>query len=182
MIVNWVDVFDERQKLGLAVFSDHTTAYTHGPDQPLGLVMGWGWEGGFWWGKCPLRGTQQVSYAVLPHGGAWDEVRLSRESCCWNEPLLAQLMDVPRLMFRLFDAEGDATERAVSLDFRRQEAESRLPSARIGAPFSVAALSAYIAASARATTLAMVSPAFQAASPIDAFTDTFTTPEGVWIL
>ena len=147
MIVNWVDVFDERQKLGLAVFSDHTTAYTHGPDHPLGLVMGWGWEGGFWWGKCPLRGTQQIGYAVLPHGGAWDEARLSRESCCWNEPLLAQgmdgqpstgagqsrsairvggegyelsalSMDGPRLMFRLFNAEGDAAERTVSMDFR----------------------------------------------------------------
>jgi len=146
ILVNWVDVFDERQQLGLAVFSDHTTAYTHGPDHPLALVLGWGWEGGFWWGKCPLRGTQQMSYAVLPHRGAWDVARVSREACCWNEPLLAQLMDGkpsdneeasrsilsvgaeglevssmvidgPHLIFRLFNAEGDAAERTVSLGF-----------------------------------------------------------------
>ena len=93
IILHWVDVVDEQQKLGLAILSDHTTAYTHGPDHPPALVMGWGWEGGFWWGKCPLRGTQQVSYALIPHTGAWDEARISRESCCWNEPLLAQIVD-----------------------------------------------------------------------------------------
>ena len=67
IVLHWVDVFDEQQRLGLAVFSDHTSGYTHGPDHPLALVMGWGWEGGFWWGKCPLSGTQQVSYALVPH-------------------------------------------------------------------------------------------------------------------
>ena len=93
IILHWVDIVDEQQKLGLAMLTDHTTAYTHGPDHPPALVMGWGWEGGFWWGKCPLRGTQQVSYALIPHTGAWDEARISRESCCWNEPLLAQIVD-----------------------------------------------------------------------------------------
>ncbi len=146
IILHWVDVADPRQKLGLAVFSDHTTAYTHGPDHPLSLVMGWGWEGGFWWGKCPLRGTQQVSYAVIPHTGAWDEAQISRENCCWNEPLLAQIVDgqpgstahtrslvsvsgggveIPTLLLqgrhllvRLFNGEGDAAERKVSLGVR----------------------------------------------------------------
>lgn len=146
IILHWVDVVDPQQKLGLAVFSDHTTAYTHGPDHPLALVMGWGWEGGFWWGKCPLRGTQQVSYAVVPHTGAWDEARISRDNCCWNEPLMAQIVDgqpdktahtrslvsvsgggveIPALLFqgrnllvRLFNGEGDAAERTVSLDVR----------------------------------------------------------------
>ena len=46
IVLHWVDVVDEQQKLGLAVLSDHTTAYTHGPEHPLALVMGWGWEGG----------------------------------------------------------------------------------------------------------------------------------------
>ena len=73
LVVNWVDVVDESEKTGLGLFSDHTTAYSHGPDHPLALVMAWGWEGGFWWGKCPLKGVQQASYAVIPHGGLWDE-------------------------------------------------------------------------------------------------------------
>ena len=146
IILHWVDIFDEQQKLGMAVLSDHTTAYTHGPDHPPALVMGWGWEGGFWWGKCPLRGTQQVSYALIPHTGAWDEARISRESGCWNEPLLPQIVDgqpdntahsrslvsvsgagieIPTLLFqgrnlsvRLFNGEGDATERTISLGVR----------------------------------------------------------------
>lgn len=150
MIVHWVDVADERQNLGLAVFSDHTTAYTHGPDHPLALVMGWGWEGGFWWGKCPLRGTQEVGYALVPHTGKWDEAGISRENGAWNDPLVAQIVDgdpapagaqslvsvagsgieIPTLLFegknmlvRLFNAEGDAAERAVSLGVKPRRAE-----------------------------------------------------------
>ncbi len=96
LVVHWVDVVDEEQKAGLAVFSDHVTAYTHGPDHPLALVMGWGWEGGFWWGKCPLRGTQQIGYALVPHTGLWDEARISAENGNWNEPLTAQIMDGDR--------------------------------------------------------------------------------------
>jgi alpha-mannosidase len=146
IILHWVDVVDEQQKLGLAILSDHTTAYTHGPDHPPALVMGWGWEGGFWWGKCPLRGTQQVGYSVIPHTGAWDQAQISRESCCWHEPLLPQIVDgqlanaavsrslvsvsgsgieIPtllvqgrNLLVRLFNGEGDAAERTVSLDAR----------------------------------------------------------------
>lgn len=92
IITNWVDVFDEGEKYGLTVFSDHTTAYTHGPEFPLSLVMAWGWEGGFWWGKRPLNGVQQVSYALMPHKGAWDEAGVSRENAAICEPLMARLM------------------------------------------------------------------------------------------
>ncbi len=151
IILHWVDVADERQKLGLAVLSDHTTAYTHGPDHPLALVMGWGWEGGFWWAKCPLRGTQQIRYALVPHGGGWDQAEISRESSCWNEPLVAQFVDgdlektsksrslvsisgggieIPAMMFqgrtmvvRLFNAEGDESERVLSLDVQPSRVE-----------------------------------------------------------
>ena len=151
IILHWVDVVDEQQKLGLAMFSNHTTAYTHGPDYPLALVMGWGWEGGFWWGKCPLRGTQQVNYALVPHAGMWDQARISQESGCWNEPLIAQIVDgdpgnaphtrslvrvggegieIPTIMFqgrsmlvRLFNAEGDEAERTVSLAVRPSRVE-----------------------------------------------------------
>lgn len=146
LVLHWVDVMDENKNAGLTVFSDHTTAYTHGPDHPLALVMGWGWEGGFWWGKCPLRGTQQAGYAVVPHTGKWDQAAISRESCAWNEPLLAQMVDgdpgtapIARslvsvsgggiefptafcqgrnLFVRLFNAEGDAGPRTVGFDVR----------------------------------------------------------------
>jgi len=140
IVLHWVDVVDEAAKVGLAVFSDHTTGYTHGPQHPLALVLGWGWEGGFWWGKCPLKGVQQMSYAVVPHSGLWDDAGISQWNNRWNEPLLTQLMEtrtktasashvrvsgngieVPtmlvqgsNLLVRLFNAEGDSRERTVS--------------------------------------------------------------------
>jgi alpha-mannosidase len=146
IIVNWVDLVDEQEQNGLAVFSDHTTAYTHGPEHPLALVLGWGGEGGFWWGKCPLRGIQQINYGVIPHAGTWDRARLSEESSRWNESLIPALMngdppagantrslvsvsgggiEVPTILvdgkytlIRLFNAEGDDRERVVSLHGR----------------------------------------------------------------
>ena len=94
-MTNWVDVFDEQEKYGLTVFSDHTTAYTHGPDFPLSLVLAWGWEGGFWWGKRPLNGVQQVNYAVMPHKGAWDEAGFRRKTPSFCEPLMSRLLPGP---------------------------------------------------------------------------------------
>ncbi len=92
IVVNWVDVFDDRSKTGLAVLSDHTTAYTHGPEHPLALVLGWGWEGGFWWAKRPLEGITQISYALIPHQGLWDEAGIWEETARWHEPLVPFLL------------------------------------------------------------------------------------------
>ena len=75
------------------MLSDHTTAYTHGSEHPLALVMGWGWEGGFWWGKRPLRGVQELAYSLVPHAGPWDAARIWEESSRWSEPLISQLMN-----------------------------------------------------------------------------------------
>ena len=148
IVCNWVDAVNEQQKLGFAVLSDHTTAYTHGPDHPLSLVIGWGAEGGFWWGKCPLRGVQQIAYGILPHRGLWDEAGLWEETSRWGEPVVTQLMEgskgstaaarsmlevsgsgveVPTmlvdgraLLIRLFNAEGWEGERTVSFAARPQ--------------------------------------------------------------
>ncbi len=69
IILNWVDVVDPAANVGLALLTDHTTSYAEGKEHPLSLIMGWGWEGGFWWGKCPLNGVQESRYAVIPHAG-----------------------------------------------------------------------------------------------------------------
>lgn len=93
IILNWVDVRDESKNAGLALFSEHTTAYTHGPDHPLSLVMGWGWEGGFWWGKCPLLGEQRAQYSVMPHRGDWEQAKLWQQVATTEESLLPMLVD-----------------------------------------------------------------------------------------
>lgn len=143
IVLDWVDVTDKEAKYGLAVLSDHTTSYAHGSDYPLSLVMGWGWEAGFWWGKCPLNGVQEVHYSLVPHGGLWDTAQLWDETACWNEPLLARLhpaveqealsrsllqvhstgvhvtamtVEGQDLLIRLFNAEGAAGEQEVSFE------------------------------------------------------------------
>lgn len=93
IILNWVDVRDESKDAGLALFSEHTTAYTHGPAHPLSLVMGWGWEGGFWWGKCPLLGEHRLQYSVMPHRGDWEQAKLWQEVSATEEPLLPMPVD-----------------------------------------------------------------------------------------
>jgi alpha-mannosidase len=92
IITNWVDAYDAKQNLGLAVISDRTTAYSYGDDDPLGLVLGWGWEAGFWWGRCPLRGEQDSSYSLLPHRGNWTEAELWAKNLAKEEPVVAQWM------------------------------------------------------------------------------------------
>ncbi len=151
IVQNWTDLLDENRGVGFAVFSDCTTAYTFGPDHPLALVLGWGWEGGFWWGKCPLRGEQRSSYAVMPHRDKWSEALLWQENARADEPLFAQLMNGQRpserdersllrikpdrvhlsaacvksehLEIRLFNASDEQTECVVSLGFLPSRAE-----------------------------------------------------------
>ena len=44
IVVNWVDLVDAEESLGIALLSDHTTAYTHRTSAyPLALVLGWAW-------------------------------------------------------------------------------------------------------------------------------------------
>jgi alpha-mannosidase len=141
IIVNWVDLHDETNDVGFALLTDHTTSYAHGEDHPLSLVMGWGWDGGYWWGKCPLNGVQELRYAVIPHAGRWNEAGLWRESTEWSEPLPSRISLVPGkaafahlvrtetpgvyltaalirgrdLFLRFFNAESNRTNHVISL-------------------------------------------------------------------
>ncbi|ACT02827.1 glycoside hydrolase family 38 C-terminal domain-containing protein [Paenibacillus sp. JDR-2] len=87
IILNWVDVYDEQSNCGLAIFSDHTTDYSHGDLDPLALTLGWGAEGGFWWGKRPLQDVREMRYAILPHEDRWDRAGIAHESERWTQPL-----------------------------------------------------------------------------------------------
>lgn len=69
VLLGWIDVTD--YMYGLAIMSDHTTSYIHGPDHPLGLTMAWGWDGGYWWGRRELKGDHKLQYAIVPHPGNW---------------------------------------------------------------------------------------------------------------
>lgn len=94
IIVNWVDAYDEKADVGLALFSSNTTSYQHGnsSDMPLGLTLAWGWTGGFWWGKSKLEGGHEAEYAIMPHFGKWDKANISQQSNLLNEPLNSSVL------------------------------------------------------------------------------------------
>lgn len=149
IILNWVDLYDPRSGVGLAVLSDHTTSYIFGPGHPLALTFAWGWEGGFWWGKCPLRGRQIMECALVPHAGRWDEAGIPGERARWAEPLLPQMLsgrpvvvddsllrvltpgvEVPTVLIqgssvlvRLFNARAESSVCTVSLRRKPEHAE-----------------------------------------------------------
>lgn len=132
VILNWVDVTDDAGKLGVALFSDHTTSYIHSDPMPLGLTVQY--TGRALWGRnYRLHGPTHIHYAILPHAGAWDEYGVHAHSTAWNEPLAASftgnkpaevekslldvategievtsaVMDGSSLLIRLFNAEAD---------------------------------------------------------------------------
>lgn len=112
VITTWVDLVDECQGLGFAIFSDRTTAYSSAKGEALGLVLGWGGEAGFWWGKCPLKGDQEARYSFVPHRGQWEEAGLWQQNLAWEEPFSAQVMptasaeSMTRSLLRVSPAEG----------------------------------------------------------------------------
>ncbi|NTS42588.1 hypothetical protein HRG84_16930 [Flavisolibacter sp. BT320] len=131
LLVNWVDLYDEKANLGLALLTDHATSYAHGENHPLGLNVQYS-GAGLWGRNHTITGATNLAYALVPHAGKWDKAMLNTEAQNWNEPLVAALtanntpeqrslldvsgtglqvttmmMDGPDLLLRLFNAEGD---------------------------------------------------------------------------
>ncbi|WP_342648046.1 glycoside hydrolase family 38 C-terminal domain-containing protein [Mucilaginibacter sp. CSA2-8R] len=86
VILNWVDITDETAKHAMALFTDHTTSYTHGKDFPLGLVAQYSGMG--LWGRDYFTDKPtNIHYALLPHIGKWNDTELWQKSANWNQPL-----------------------------------------------------------------------------------------------
>jgi alpha-mannosidase len=143
VIFNWVDLLDQDGSAGLAVMSDHVTAYSVSPGEPLGLVLCYAGRG--IWHDYRLDRTPGVSYALVPHSGDWVKAQLWRELSRWSEPLLTahtgrhaknetdwSLLDLSdtgydattafaengELLIRVFNSESDATPRRLVMDGR----------------------------------------------------------------
>ncbi len=139
LMTNWVDVYDAKANLGLALLTDQTTTYAHGKDFPLALNVQYS-GAGLWGRNHTITGPTIIRYALLPHASKWDEGRVSTEALHWNEPLLAALTtanDIPTkslvdvtgtgfqvttvladgddLLVRLFNAEGDGVPKKITL-------------------------------------------------------------------
>ena len=146
LMVNWVDVFDAQNNLGLALLTDHTTTYAHGKDFPLALNVQYS-GAGLWGRNHTLTGPTTINYALVPHAGKWDEGHVSTEATQWNEPLLAALttassnpkkslvnvsgtgwqvttllIDGDDLLIRLFNSEGDDQPKKITIGGQADEA------------------------------------------------------------
>jgi alpha-mannosidase len=88
IILDWVDVTSGDKKYGLAVFTDHTTSYTHGANAPLGLTMLYSGQG-LWGRDYKVEGPTEINYHLLPHRGTWQKAGLEEERVRISEPLVA---------------------------------------------------------------------------------------------
>jgi len=145
IILDWVDIYDPGENLGLALFSDHTTTYAHGENHPLGINLQYS-GGGLWGRNYIIKEELKVNYAIMPHAGNWKDSRLETERTRWNEPLLAisgikgksipvinaentglavvsMVYEGNELMVRLYNAEGDNGEKQIQLGFIPEKAE-----------------------------------------------------------
>jgi alpha-mannosidase len=138
LMVSWVDLYDAKNNLGLALLSDHTTTYAHGKDFPLGLNVQYSGHG-LWGRNHTLIGPTKMRYALVPHAGKWDKAGISQEAQNWNEPALATLTNTKKpsksilvaapktyqypstevdgkdLIIRIFNAEGDEKPQKITL-------------------------------------------------------------------
>jgi alpha-mannosidase len=91
VILQWLDVRDAVEGIGVALLSDHTTSYAHGADHPLGLTLQYRGVG-LWGRDYSVRGPTEVRYALLPHALDHQPAALWNAAMGWNEPLVARLI------------------------------------------------------------------------------------------
>lgn len=86
IIVNWVDVTDDKNDYGVALYNDHTTSYAHGEDGVMGLVLQYSGMG-LWGRNYAIKEASRYHYALFPHQNKWDHADVWNRSIEWNEPL-----------------------------------------------------------------------------------------------
>ena len=148
LIFNWVDLLEDGGAAGLAVMTDHATAYSLTPGEPLGVVMCYAGPG--IWHDYGLGRAPRVSYSVVPHAGDWAKAQLWRELARRSEPLVTERCAAPpkddvewslldaseggfevstsfvedgHVFVRIFNAEGDSAPRGIRLDGRVRRVE-----------------------------------------------------------
>jgi alpha-mannosidase len=108
IILHWVDVVQADNSYGLALFSDHTTSYSHGENFPLALTLQYSGIG-LWGVDYSIRQPLQVEYALLPHTGSWEQGRVGAQKEEWNEkPVVVFLKnsEMTEASFLQFDRQG----------------------------------------------------------------------------
>lgn len=145
VILNWIDLLEQENGAGLALFIDHTTSYTYGGKLPLGLTIQYSGKG-LWGPDYKITGTTKLKYALVPHSQKWDKAAVQSKNTAWNEPLIAKVskglksenrsfIDLKNsgyelsavqitengVLMRLFNTESNAEEQKVDIGFRFNE-------------------------------------------------------------
>lgn len=93
VILNWVDLYDAKNDIGLALFTDHTTGYAHGVNHPLGLTLQYAGVG-LWGREYSVRGPTEINYALMPHSGNTCQANVWTAGNRWNEPLIGKWLEI----------------------------------------------------------------------------------------
>jgi alpha-mannosidase len=91
VVLHWVDIMDQQGKYGMALFTDHTTAYVQGEGHPLGLVVQYAGRG-LWGRNYAVNGPTIINYSLLPHAGVWDKAGIEAERAWLADPLQGQFV------------------------------------------------------------------------------------------
>lgn len=86
--LSWADLSEGVKGNGFAMLTDHTTSYSYGQGEPLSLTVQYSGDG-LWWRRYPITGTTELSYALVPHQGRWDDAHLQQTVDDWHNPLIA---------------------------------------------------------------------------------------------
>jgi len=86
IILNWLDVYDEKSKTGLTILTDHTSSYVQGPDMPIGLTAQYSGVG-LWGMDYKITEALNMKYSLIVHESIWNKSGISEKSNAWNEPL-----------------------------------------------------------------------------------------------
>jgi alpha-mannosidase len=121
------------------MFTDHTTSYSYGEDEPLALTVQYSGNG-LWWRNYPIDGPSEIDYALMPHPGRWDNAHLQQIADDWHNPInVSHSHTVPQptrsllsatcqlsaaitqpdgsLLLRLFSADGTTGYEKVKMKF-----------------------------------------------------------------
>lgn len=91
VILHWVDVVERGENnRSLALMTDHTTSYSFGKGEALGLTVQYS-GAGLWGRKYPITEATSINYALVPHRGDWDEAGIEQIRAMRAEPLISSL-------------------------------------------------------------------------------------------
>ena len=91
VILHWVDVAERGENnRSLALMTDHTTSYSFGKGEALGLTVQYS-GAGLWGRKYTITEATSINYALIPHRGDWDEAGIEQIRALRAEPLLCSL-------------------------------------------------------------------------------------------